>query len=87
MSSFTSANTDVEKNVLEKVTSSIELANFDYTNETKNSLEEYGTCSITVTVTNQDGEVVSQNTFHLEAYSEIHCAQLAGAFRRFLEQQ
>lgn len=85
MSSFTTANTDVEKNTLESI-NPIELATFDYLNEATNSLEKFGTCAITVTSYNQDGEIVSQNTFYLEAYSEIHCAQLAGAFRRFLQQ-
>jgi hypothetical protein len=86
MSSFTTSNTDVEKNTLE-LFNPVELTTFDYSNEATNSLEEFGTCAITITATNQDGEIVSQNTFYLEAYSEIHCAQLAGAFRRFLERQ
>ena len=83
MSSFTTAPTSVEKHSLEFI-NPVELTTFDYSNETTNSLEEFGVCAITVTGYNQDGEIVSQNTFYLEAYSEIHCAQLAGAFNRFL---
>lgn len=85
MSSFTIANTDVEKT--EEITkNTLELVGFDFKSEIKSPIAEFGTCAITITGYNQDGEIVSQNTFYLEAYSEIHCAQLAGAFRRFLEQ-
>ena len=90
MSSFTTVDTSIKELNVEKITSElikpIEFTISNYINEATNSLEEFGICAITLTVYNQDGEVVSQNTFYLEAYSEIHCAQLAGAFRRFVQQ-
>ncbi len=82
--SFAFANNDVEKistlNV-EKTISSIENSNSINDIEFSWNLDSIdkllGTCTITITRYNQDGEVIDTHTFVVSANSESHCRAIA----------